>query len=81
MSGDGKTMSFIPNALNQIESFGITRKDYRIGMKRHKYFFLAFGKTDDVNAIKQIEILEHFDRAPQLAFSAVDDDQIGQNRK
>src|SRR3990170_4349923 len=81
MGCNPKTMGFIPDALQQIQSLGMPWKVYWIGFIWEKYFLLLFSQTNDGNPAFQTGFFQHSDSTSQLTFTTIDDDQVGQDRK
>lgn len=74
----GEAVGFVADALEEFEGSAVVGDEERFGFAGKEDFLALFGEADDGNFLKA-ECAELFQRAGELAFSAVDDDEIRQD--
>ena len=72
----GEPMCFVSNALEQSQRRGIHWKSQRQRAARSINLFVFFGQTDDGKVV-QSQSLQFAAGGRELAFSSIDNDQVG----
>ena len=81
MGCDPVAMRLVADSLHKIKSLRMTRQDQRLAVVREENFLFLFGKPNHGHFVEQVKLLEDFDHASQLTFTAVDNDQVGEEGK
>src|SRR5947209_1442119 len=76
MVRNGESMSFIANALQQIQSFRTTRNTNRFRLRWYKHLFKLFRERCNWNFFFESKFGEHIDCNMELTFATVDKKQL-----
>ena len=76
MKSDGETVGFIAQGLEDVKGRGVLRESDRLELARKEDFFFLFGQRKNRDFFKEAELFQGLDRRPQLAFPAVDQNEV-----